>query len=33
MKRILKLIILILKQKGIITAKEFADLLEEMKKK
>ncbi len=31
MKRILKLIILILKQKGIITAKEFAELLEEIK--
>lgn len=31
MKKVLKLIILILQQKGIISAKEFADLLEEIK--
>ena len=31
-KKVLKLIILILQQKGIITAQEFADLLEEIKK-
>lgn len=31
MIKFLKLLILILKQKGIISAKEFADLLEELK--
>jgi len=31
MKKVLKLIILILQQKGIITASEFADLLEQIK--
>jgi hypothetical protein len=31
MKKALKLIILMLQQKGIITAKEFADLLDEIK--
>lgn len=32
MKKVLKLIILMLQQKGIITATGFADLLEEIKK-
>ena len=31
-KKVLKLIILLLQQKGVITAKEFAELLEEIKK-
>jgi len=32
MKKVLKLIILILKQRGIITAKESVELLEKLKK-